>query len=202
MGDYYQVTNLWLLLYYREFRRLKITVLHLFGKKCDRTSHNVHPNSREFDWTGTADTRPPAPPRPYSPAMQPCGWRRPTVALEQVELCCSHPDSWWSSKAAVCFNGSCSPAESYASHSEQRQDLCIWSRGAEDIVASPGLLRMLWARILFPSPAFPPGASLLPEMQVRVEFPPGKCLAQSPLPQQSLALSLHLYFITRHHPSS
>ena len=46
VGDYYQVTNLWLLLYYREFRRLKITVLHLFGKKCDRTSHKVHPNSR------------------------------------------------------------------------------------------------------------------------------------------------------------
>ena len=46
VGDYYQVTNLWLLLYYREFRRLKTTVLHLFGKKCDRTSHKVHPNSR------------------------------------------------------------------------------------------------------------------------------------------------------------
>lgn len=180
MGDYYRVTNLWLLLYYREFRRLKITVMLVWEKvRLDLPQSSSQLQRVRLGGASRHTTL--VTTKAVSPSCA-------ALVLTEAHSCpwaggilrCSHPDSRWSSKAAVCCNGNCSPVGSYAGPSEQRQALCTWSRGAEGTVASLGVLSRLWARILFPSPDFPPGASLLSEMQVRVEFPPGKCLTQTP----------------------
>ena len=197
MGDYYRVTNLWLLLYYREFRRLKITVMLVWEKvRLDLPQSSSQLQRVRLGGASRHTTL--VTTKAVSPAVQPWCWWRPTVALEQVEFCAVHtliPDG--AQKLLCVVTGTAAPWGPMPAP-QSRDKLSVREAGVQRAL---WLLWGCWAgcelEFCFP---------LLTSLQVQACFLRCRWGWSSPResawprPQQSLAFSLHLYFSIRCHP--
>ena len=180
MGDYYRVTNLWLLLYYREFRRLKFTVMLVWEKvRLDLPQSSSQLQRVRLDGASrhtTSVTTQAVPPR--------CA----ALVLTETHSCpwaggilhCSHliPDG--AQKLLCVVTGTASPWGPVPVP-QSRDKISVREAGVQRAL---WLLWGCWAgrelEFCFP---------LLTSLQVQAcflrcrwgwSFPPGKCLTQTP----------------------